>query len=360
MQNAAAGTAIDPIFRISMTDHLRFKRHIRFLQDGDVVRVVTDLDGGTVVPAGDAFDHLLAAIGAGSDENSVRTELAERMQVSAELVEALILRLFKLNLIERFDPTSDRFTRFDRQLLLLDALAPCEAFVMNQDRQQHLADAEVLILGLGGIGQQMALSLASAGAGAVVLVDGDIVEESNLHRQILLNTADIGRPKTYAVRDGLLRIAPSCRVRTRETMVGSAEEWNQVIGTFPNVRYVVLSADGSVDLVNWISAARTQHDYSFIKCGYMNTQGLIGPLLGPDTKDYGELFSSWAPLISAQPQNIKDFNTRSMAPTMAASNAIMANIAALELIKLITGAGALQLVERRLVLDLDTYSLQEG
>ena len=47
-----------------MTDHLRFKRHIRFLQDGDVVRVVTDLDGGTVVPAGDAFDHLLAAIGA--------------------------------------------------------------------------------------------------------------------------------------------------------------------------------------------------------------------------------------------------------------------------------------------------------
>ena len=74
------------------------------------------------IPAGDAFDHLLAAIGAGSDENSVRTELAERMQVSAELVEALILRLFKLNLIERFDPTSDRFTRFDRQLLLLDAL----------------------------------------------------------------------------------------------------------------------------------------------------------------------------------------------------------------------------------------------
>lgn len=343
-----------------MATHVRFKRHLRFLREGGVVRAVSELDPGPAFPAGEMFDHLLAVLGAEPEETVFREELAHCLHVNEALVETLITRLFQLKLIERYDPSANRFALYDRQLLLFDALAPSEAFVSNQDRQQRLEDAEVMILGLGGIGQQIALSLAAAGVGNLVLVDGDLVEASNLHRQILMNAADIGRPKTHAVRDGLLRIAPSGQVRTMEVMVGSAKEWSQVIGTFPNVRYLVLSADGPADLVNWISAVRTKYDYSFIKCGYMTTQGLIGPLLGPGTKGFEELFSSWAPIINAQPQNIKDFNARSIAPTMAASNAIMANFAALELIKLITGAGALQLVERRLVLDLDTYGLQEG
>lgn len=342
------------------TTHLRFKRHLRFLRDGANVRVIADLNPTTELPAGEAFDQLLEALREAPKEFAFRDRLAQRLQVSEALVETLITRLFELDLIERFSPSSSSFARYDRQMLLFDALAPTKYFEENRRRQEQLHKAEVLILGIGGIGQQIALSLAAAGVGSLVLVDGDVVEESNLHRQILLNANDIGRPKTYAVRDGLLRVAPACQVRTREAMVVSAEEWNQVIGTFPKVRYVVLSADGSVNLVNWINAARKEHDYSFIKCGYMTTQGLIGPLLGPDTKGHDELFSSWAPIINAQPQNIKEFNARSIAPSMAASNAIMANIAALELIKLITGAGALQLVERRLVLDLDTYSLQEG
>lgn len=343
-----------------MAAHLRFKRHLRFLQEGERVRVVRELEDDTALHAGEAFEHLLAVLSQAPAETTVRAELARRMNVDPAMADTLIARLFELGLVERFDPTVDAFTRYDRQLLLFDALAPVDDHAGTLARQQRLPDAQVLILGLGGIGHQIALSLAAAGVGTLLLVDADAVEESNLHRQVLFAASDTGRPKVEAARDGLLRIAPHCDVRALRVHVRSAADWRQLIASHPEVRHVVLSADKPVQLVDWLSDARKDHDYHFIKCGYMSTQGLIGPLLGPDTRGYAELFASWGPLIDAQPASIQAFNATSAAPTMAASNAIMANIAAMELIKHITGIGASTLRERRLLLDLHTYHTTFG
>jgi len=340
--------------------HLRFKRHLRLLKDGDRVRLVRELDGGAELPAGEAFDHLLAALSEAPEVNALRHDLADRMGVEPNLIDGLMARLSELGAVERFDPEERSFARFDRQLLLLDAFAPASDHLDILARQKRLAEAHVLVLGLGGIGHQVALSLAAAGVGSIVLVDGDVVDESNLHRQILFAAGDVHRKKVEAARDGLLRVAPGCHVGMEDHTVRSAAEWRTLIAGFPKVRHVMLSADRPVQLVNWLSDARNEFNYYFIKCGYMTTQGLIGPLLGPGTKGYEELFSSWAPLIDGQPDNIKAFNARSIAPTMAASNAIMANIAALELIKHISGAGALTLLEKRMLLDLDTYTTQFG
>lgn len=344
----------------SMATHLRFKRHLRFLRDGEVVKVIEGLADGKQLPAGEAFDHLLAALQHAPLESDARADLSQRMNVEPAMIDGLLARLFELGLVERFDPETQGPTRFDRQLLFFDALAPVQDHAENLARQQRLKDAQVLILGLGGIGHQVALSLAAAGVGRLVLVDGDVVEESNLHRQILFAASDVGRIKVEAARDGILRLAPACAVEVCVAQIGSADDWRKVISRYPDARHVMLSADRPVQLVNWISDARRAFDYHFVKCGYMNAQGLIGPLLGPDTKGYEELFASWAPLIDAQPDNIQAFNARAAAPTMAASNAIMANIAALELIKHITQAGALALFEQRLLLDLNTCSIQTG
>ncbi len=78
--------------------------------------------------------------------------------------------------------------------------------------QQRLKSARVLIVGAGGLGSPSALYLAAAGVGTLGLVDNDVVDVTNLQRQILHGTADVGRPKLDSARDRLHGINPHVRV----------------------------------------------------------------------------------------------------------------------------------------------------
>jgi len=78
--------------------------------------------------------------------------------------------------------------------------------------QQKLLDATVLIIGLGGLGSPAAMYLAAAGVGHLVLVDFDTVELSNLQRQIIHHTDDIGRPKVESARDALRKLNPDVKL----------------------------------------------------------------------------------------------------------------------------------------------------
>jgi adenylyltransferase/sulfurtransferase len=76
------------------------------------------------------------------------------------------------------------------------------------EAQQKLKNARVLVVGCGGLGSPVLLYLAAAGVGTLGLVDFDMVDESNLQRQVLFGTADIGRPKTEAARERLQQLNP--------------------------------------------------------------------------------------------------------------------------------------------------------
>ena len=79
--------------------------------------------------------------------------------------------------------------------------------------QEKLKAARVLCLGAGGLGSPAALYLAAAGVGTIGLVDDDRVALSNLHRQLLHGTKDVGRAKTESARDRLADINPEITVR---------------------------------------------------------------------------------------------------------------------------------------------------
>jgi len=81
---------------------------------------------------------------------------------------------------------NDQLLRYSRQMMLPE---------IDAEGQQRLADARVLIIGLGGLGSSSSVYLAAAGVGHLVLVDFDEVDISNLQRQIVHATKDIGRLK---------------------------------------------------------------------------------------------------------------------------------------------------------------------
>ncbi len=92
---------------------------------------------------------------------------------------------------------------------------------VGTDGQLRLKAARVLIVGAGGLGSPTALYLAAAGVGTIGLVDNDTVDESNLQRQLLHGTADIGRPKLESARDRLHDMNPHVQVILHATWLSS-------------------------------------------------------------------------------------------------------------------------------------------
>jgi adenylyltransferase/sulfurtransferase len=97
----------------------------------------------------------------------------------------------------------EQLLRYSRQIMLpqLDAAG-----------QQRLLDSRALIIGMGGLGSPVAMYLAAAGVGQLTLVDFDTVDISNLQRQILHGSDDIGRPKVESARDTLAVLNPEVKV----------------------------------------------------------------------------------------------------------------------------------------------------
>ena len=86
---------------------------------------------------------------------------------------------------------------------------------IDMQGQQAWLDATVLVLGLGGLGSPVALYLASAGVGKLILADDDAVELSNLQRQVIHTTETIGKPKAESAAEQISRINPSTEVEVR-------------------------------------------------------------------------------------------------------------------------------------------------
>ncbi len=100
----------------------------------------------------------------------------------------------------------EQLQRYSRQILLPQ---------IDIDGQQKLLASRVLVIGLGGLGSPLAMYLAAAGIGQLVLADDDTVDLSNLQRQIMHRTADIGRAKTDSARTAIAALNPEIKVTTR-------------------------------------------------------------------------------------------------------------------------------------------------
>lgn len=130
--------------------------------------------------------------------------------------------------------------RYVRQMLLPE---------VGRKGQESLSRARVLCVGAGGLGSPAALYLAAAGVGTLGLADGDPVELSNLHRQILHATPDVGRPKTASAAEKLGALNPDIEIQSHprlspENIAAVVERFDLVLDGSDNfdTRYLVNDA----------------------------------------------------------------------------------------------------------------------
>ena len=144
-------------------------------------------------------------------------------------------------------PQEDRI-RYSRQILLVE---------IGEEGQRRLFHYRVLIIGAGGLGSPAALYLAAAGVGSIGIADGDLVELSNLQRQIAHSTADLGRSKAVSAAESMKAIAPTCRISTFEERIDE----NNISPLIRDYDFVIDATDNfeSKFLINDACVAEKNH-----------------------------------------------------------------------------------------------------
>lgn len=222
----------------------------------------------------------------------------------------------------------DELQRYHRQLILPD---------IGEAGQRRLAGSRVLLVGAGGLGSPVALYLAAAGVGHIAIIDDDIVDLSNLHRQVLHGTRDIGRPKVASAGDSLRDLNPHVDVATIHARLSSGNAMELLRGydivvdgsdNFPT-RYLV--NDACVFLgIPCVHASISRFD------------GQASVFAAPDGPCYRCIFP--------EPPEQGTIPSCAEGGVFGALPGILGSIQATETIKLITGVGE-SLVGRLLLVD---------
>jgi molybdopterin/thiamine biosynthesis adenylyltransferase len=184
---------------------------------------------------------------------------AEGFPVSAAELQRMAEMLERKGVIADADALStagmaeDTAARYSRNLNAWAALSADGRSAVQL--QQELGRGHVLILGVGGIGTSVAVSLAMAGCGHLTLVDFDLVEKQNLNRQLLYTVDDLGKPKVDVAKAALHRINPDVKISTIKTRLEDADHVHGLIRSIgPN--FVSAAADRpTVAIDRWINDA---------------------------------------------------------------------------------------------------------
>ena len=171
------------------------------VKEGDTILIVPSIAGGTAVAQ---VDNLRLDGNGNTQVNNLRHDLPML--------------------------SNEEVARYSRHLIMPE---------VGMTGQRKLKAASVLMIGTGGLGAPLGMYLAAAGVGRLGLVDFDVVDASNLQRQIIHGTKDVGRPKIASARDRLEDINPHVEIETHETRLTSAN----ALSLFVNYDIIVDGTD---------------------------------------------------------------------------------------------------------------------
>jgi adenylyltransferase/sulfurtransferase len=231
--------------------------------------------------------------------------------------------------------TDEQLLRYSRQIMLPQ---------VDITGQEQLLASRVLIIGLGGLGAPVALYLAASGIGELTLVDFDDVDLSNLQRQIIHYTRDIGRPKVESAREQLNAINPECRIRTLNHKLKEDELRAQV-----EQHDVVVDCSDNFDTRFAINRACVTTGTPLVSGAVIRMEGQVSVFL-PEQTD--------SPCYACLYREEGEDETRcSETGVLAPVVGIIGSIQATETIKVLTGLPSIE--GRLLLLDAERMQFRE-
>jgi len=218
----------------------------------------------------------------------------------------------------------------EKELLRYDRQIRISGF--GVEGQIKLKKSSVLVAGLGGLGSPAALYLAAAGVGKLVLVDREKVELSNLNRQILYWTADVGKTKVESALEKLKRLNPEVEIVGLVDEIGEGNVYNLV-------KEVDVVVDGMDNFKTrfLLNEACVRLRKTFVHAAVYGLEGRLTTIIpgrGPCLKCF----------LPMEPNETKTF------PVLGPTPAVMASLQAIEVVKVIVGIGE-PLVGKLLVFD---------
>ena len=215
--------------------------------------------------------------------------------------------------------TNEQLERYARHIILKD---------VGVRGQKKLLEAKVLIIGAGGLGAPAAMYLAAAGVGTIGIADADEVDLSNLQRQIIHTTADIGKPKVESAKETMLAINPDITVNTYQEFIDS-DNIMEIIRDYD----FILDGTDNFPAKFLINDACVMVGKPFTHAGIIRFQGQIMTFVPGQGPCYRCVFRN-PPPKDAVP-------TCKQAGVIGAMAGVIGCLQAMEAIKFITGAGEL-------------------
>lgn len=232
------------------------------------------------------------------------------------------------------DFSEEELNRYSRHILLQD---------VGVEGQEKIRQGKVLIVGAGGLGAPVALYLAAAGVGTIGIIDGDTVDLSNLQRQIIHFTPDVGRYKADSAKEKIALINPNVKVNTYKEFLMA----DNAADIFRDYDFIVDGTD-NFPVKFLINDACVMAGKPFSHGGILRFEGQTFTHL-PGTACYRCMFNS-PPPAGAVP-------TCSQAGVLGAIAGMLGTIQAAETLKYLTGVGEL-LTNRLLTFNAKTMAFR--
>jgi len=222
----------------------------------------------------------------------------------------------------------EQLLRYNRQIMLPQ---------IDVEGQQKLADAHVLIIGMGGLGSPAAIYLTAAGIGTLTLVDFDKVELTNLQRQIVHRNSDIDKPKVDSAKRNLLAINPDVQINTIDFKPDQ-----QTLDKLVKLADVVIDASDNYETRFAVNATCVTHRIPLVSAAAIRFEGQISVF--DKRHDSNPCYNCLYPKSGDENETCSENGI--LAPVVG----IIGSMQSLEAIKVICGIGE-PLVGRLLILD---------